>query len=166
MLHPDDYADVLDSVNDQIRSSSKHMDHVIYRIIRKDGSIRWVDDYGHYTQTDNYGGIYYVFIADVTQNGKEALEMFSSSDDGYYDAVLMDIRMPQMDGLEATENIRRMGRSDARRIPVIAMTANEFDEDVQRSLRAGMNAHLTKPVEPEKLCQTLEELIWESEKEL
>ena len=67
MLHPDDYAAVADSVNDQIRMSSEHIDHVEYRIIRKDGAIRWVDDYGHYTETDNYGGIYYVFIADITE---------------------------------------------------------------------------------------------------
>ncbi len=62
MLHPDDYATVTDSVNNQIRTSSENMDHVEYRIIRKDGSVRWIDDYGHYTETDNYGGIYYVFI--------------------------------------------------------------------------------------------------------
>ena len=67
MLHPDDYAAVSDSVNDQIRMSSENMDHVEYRIIRKDGAVRWVDDYGHYTETDNYGGIYYVFIADITE---------------------------------------------------------------------------------------------------
>ncbi len=67
MLHPDDYAAVTDSVNDQIRTSGKNLDHVEYRIIRKDGAVRWVDDYGHYTETDNYGGIYYVFIADITE---------------------------------------------------------------------------------------------------
>jgi PAS domain S-box-containing protein len=67
MLHPDDYAMVSDSVNDQVRMSSENMDHVVYRIIRKDGTVRWIDDYGHYTETENYGGIYYVFIADVTE---------------------------------------------------------------------------------------------------
>ncbi|MCR4749348.1 MAG: PAS domain-containing protein [Lachnospiraceae bacterium] len=66
MLHPDDYTAVSVSVNDQIRMSNENMDHVIYRIIRKDGTFRWIEDYGHYTQTDNFGGIYYVFIADVT----------------------------------------------------------------------------------------------------
>ena len=76
----------------------------------------------------------------------------------------MDIRMPEMDGLEATEKIRALARTDAATIPIIAMTANAFDEDVQRSLQAGMNAHLTKPVEPDRLYQTLEELIWESER--
>ena len=73
----------------------------------------------------------------------------------------MDVRMPEMDGLEATAAIRALGRPDAATIPIVAMTANAFDEDVQRSLQAGMNAHLSKPVEPEHLYQTLEELIWE-----
>ena len=66
MLHPDDYTAVSVSVNDQIRMSNENIDHVIYRIIRKDGTVRWIEDYGHYTQTDNFGGLYYVFIADVT----------------------------------------------------------------------------------------------------
>ena len=67
--------------------------------------------------------------------------------------------MPIMDGLKATETIRALDRPDAKKIPIIAMTANAFDEDVQRSLQAGMNAHLSKPVEPEHLFQTLAELI-------
>ena len=79
-----------------------------------------------------------------------------------YDAVLMDVRMPEMDGLEAAQKIRAMDREDAKKIPIIAMTANAFDEDVQHSLQAGMNAHLSKPVDPSHLYQTLEELIWES----
>ena len=93
------------------------------------------------------------------ENGKIAVEMFAKSEKNYYDAVLMDIRMPEMDGLEATMAIRALDRPDAKTIPIIAMTANAFDEDVQRSLQAGMNAHLTKPVEPENLFRTLEELI-------
>ena len=71
--------------------------------------------------------------------------------------------MPEMDGLEATQAIRALDRPDARTIPIIALTANAFDEDVQRSLQIGMNAHLTKPVEPEHLYRTLGELIWEME---
>ena len=66
-----------------------------------------------------------------------------------------------LDGLAATEAIRALERPDAKIIPIIAMTANAFDEDVQRSLQVGMNAHLSKPVEPDRLYQTLEELIWE-----
>ena len=97
---------------------------------------------------------------DHAENGKVALEMFTNSEEGYYDAILMDVRMPEMDGLEATEKIRSLDRADAKRVPIIAMTANAFDEDVQRSLQVGMNAHLSKPVEPERLYQTMEELIW------
>lgn len=100
---------------------------------------------------------------DNAVNGKIALDMFSQSEQGYYDAVLMDVRMPEMDGLEATKAIRALEHPDAQIIPIIAMTANAFDEDVQRSLQVGMNAHLSKPVEPERLYQTLEELIWEAD---
>ena len=100
---------------------------------------------------------------DHAENGKIALEMFKNSEENYYDAILMDVRMPEMDGLEASAAIRALARPDAAKIPIIALTANAFDEDVQRSLQVGMNAHLSKPVEPERLYQTLEELIWESE---
>ena len=100
---------------------------------------------------------------DHAENGRLALEMFRSSAPGYYDAILMDIRMPEMDGLEATAAIRALDRPDAKTVPIIALTANAFDEDVQRSLQVGMNAHLTKPVEPDHLYQTLEELIWEAD---
>ncbi len=98
---------------------------------------------------------------DHAENGKIALEMFEKSTVGYYDAILMDVRMPEMDGLEATAAIRALDRPDAKTTPVIALTANAFDEDVQRSLQVGMNAHLSKPVDAEHLYQTLEELIWE-----
>ena len=103
---------------------------------------------------------------DHAENGKIATELFAKSAPGYYDAILMDVRMPEMDGLEATATIRAMDRPDAKTIPIIAMTANAFDEDVQYSLQAGMNAHLSKPVEPEHLYQTLEEMIWEKDSKL
>ena len=77
----------------------------------------------------------------------------------------MDIRMPEMDGLEATRVIRAMDRKDSKNIPIIALTANAFDEDVQRSLQAGLNAHLSKPVQPESLFETLELYIRKREKE-
>ncbi len=96
---------------------------------------------------------------DLAENGRIAVEKFGGHEPGYYDAVLMDMRMPEMDGLEATRRIRAMDREDARRIPVIALTANAFDEDVQRSLQAGLNAHLSKPVQPDVLFETLESLI-------
>ena len=100
---------------------------------------------------------------DHAENGRIALEMFEKSPAGYYDAILMDVRMPEMDGLEATRAIRALDRPDAQTVPIVALTANAFDEDVQRSLQAGMNAHLSKPVDPDHLYQTLEELIGEKE---
>ena len=101
--------------------------------------------------------------ADHASNGKMAIDMFAESEVGAYSAILMDVRMPEMDGLEATAHIRSMYRPDARTIPIIALTANAFDEDVQRSLQAGMNAHLTKPVESNNLYRVLGELIYEAE---
>ena len=93
------------------------------------------------------------------ENGQKAVAMFAEKPAGYYDAILMDVRMPVMDGLEATQTIRGLKRPDANQIPIIAMTANAFDEDVQRSLQAGMDAHLSKPVEPERLYETLAQMI-------
>jgi CheY-like chemotaxis protein len=98
-------------------------------------------------------------MTERAENGKAAVDMFAASEPGYYDAILMDMRMPVMDGLEATRTIRSMDRKDAGEIPIIALTANAFDEDVQRSMQAGLNAHLSKPVEPEALFSTLESLI-------
>ena len=97
--------------------------------------------------------------ADLAENGRVAVEMFAGHEPGTYDAILMDMRMPEMDGLEATRAIRAMDRPDAGTIPIIALTANAFDEDVQRSMQAGLNAHLSKPVEPDALFETLESLI-------
>ena len=92
-------------------------------------------------------------------NGRIAVEKFAEHGPGYYDAVLMDMRMPEMDGLEATKRIRAMEREDAKTVPIIALTANAFDKDVKRSMQAGLNAHLTKPVEPDMLFKILEDLI-------
>ena len=88
-------------------------------------------------------------------DGKEAVEAFAASAPYEYDVILMDIRMPHMDGLEATRRIRSMERPDAGKIPIIAMTADAFAEDRQRSLQAGMNAHLSKPLEPDILYRTI-----------
>ena len=96
---------------------------------------------------------------DHAENGKIAVDTFASHDENYYDAILMDMRMPEMDGLTATRLIRAMDRADAKNIPIIALTANAFDEDVQRSLQAGLDAHLVKPIEPDNLFETLESLI-------
>ena len=96
---------------------------------------------------------------DIAENGQIAVDRFAEHEAGYYDAVLMDMRMPVMDGLEATRAIRAMDRPDAKTIPIIALTANAFDEDVQRSMQAGLNAHLSKPVEPDALFETLQGLL-------
>ena len=97
--------------------------------------------------------------AEHAENGQIAVEMFSNSTEGTYSAILMDVRMPVMTGLEATRAIRALDRPDAKTIPIIALTANAFNEDVQRSLQAGMNAHLTKPIDADLLFETLEQLI-------
>ncbi|NCC44321.1 MAG: response regulator [Clostridia bacterium] len=92
-------------------------------------------------------------------NGEKGVQAFADSDIGSYDAVLMDIRMPVTDGLKATSMIRALERKDAKTIPIIAMTANAFDEDVKKSVLAGMNAHLSKPIRPELLYETLVDCI-------
>ena len=96
---------------------------------------------------------------ELAENGQMAVEMFEKSPLNYYAAILMDMRMPVMDGLQATEKIRALDRADAKTVPIIALTANAFDEDVQRSLQSGLNAHLSKPVNPDVLFDTLENLI-------
>lgn len=103
------------------------------------------------------------FQVDPVENGLRALEVFSKSREGYYDAILMDIRMPLMDGLTAASNIRHLSNADAKTVPIIAMTANAFDDDVEKSKAAGMNAHLAKPIEPERLFQTLYDFIFGKE---
>ena len=102
------------------------------------------------------------FVVEHADNGLRALEMYTTTPVGYYDAILMDIRMPQMDGLQAANAIRHLTKETARTIPIIAMTANAFDEDVQKSKMAGMNAHLAKPIEPQLLYQTLYDFIYGS----
>ncbi len=99
------------------------------------------------------------------ENGQIALEMIARAEPWYYDAVLMDLRMPVMDGLEATRRIRALDRADAGRVHIIALTANAFESDVRASLEAGMNAHLAKPADAEALYETLRRLIRASEAE-
>lgn len=96
---------------------------------------------------------------DHAGNGEEAIQMFEKKEQGYYDAILMDIRMPVMDGLEATKRIRTLGRADSRTIPIIAMTANAFDEDMKKSIESGMNGHLSKPIDIDNLYKVLQENI-------
>lgn len=94
-------------------------------------------------------------IVEIANNGLEGVEKFKSSQQGYYDIILMDIRMPVMDGLEATRRIRALERTDSKLIPIIAMTANAFDEDRHSSINAGMNAHIAKPIDIQLLYDTL-----------
>lgn len=94
-------------------------------------------------------------IIDIAENGQVAVDKFSSSALGYYDAILMDIRMPVMDGITATRIIRDLSRKDAATVPIIAMTANAFDDDVEKTRSAGMNAHLSKPIEKTIFYNTL-----------
>lgn len=98
-------------------------------------------------------------ITDTAENGEIAAKKFEASEEGYYDAILMDIRMPVMDGIEATKRIRGSDRPDAAKIPIIAMTANAFDEDMKKSVECGMNGHLTKPIDMKKVMETFRR-IW------
>ena len=93
------------------------------------------------------------------ENGKMALEHFGASELFFYDVILMDVRMPVMDGITAAKKIRELSRPDAGNIPIIAMTANAYTEDVQKTKDAGMDIHLAKPIEPERLYQTLTEQL-------
>ena len=95
----------------------------------------------------------------TASNGKEAVEMFEASQPGFYDIILMDIMMPVMDGLEATRRIRSMNRRDAMTIPIVAMSANAFQEDVEKSLAAGLNEYLTKPLDEKKLTETMKKYL-------
>ena len=98
-------------------------------------------------------------IITMVTDGQQAVELFNNNPEGTFDAILMDIMMPVMDGLTATKAIRALNRPDAGTIPIIAMTANAFAEDVQRCLDAGMNAHLAKPLDIEKVKKTICEHI-------
>jgi signal transduction histidine kinase/CheY-like chemotaxis protein len=95
----------------------------------------------------------------LARDGKEGLDLFCASEPGYFDAILMDLRMPVMDGIAATKAIRGLERGDARRVPIIAMTADAFAEDARRCLEAGMDAHVAKPIEPRELICALGEAI-------
>ena len=92
-------------------------------------------------------------------NGMDAVERFSRAEPGRYDAILMDIRMPVMDGISAARRIRAMIRTDAQTVPIIAMTANAYLEDREQTKAAGMNAHLAKPIDTQALYRTLSALI-------
>ena len=99
------------------------------------------------------------FKVDIANNGKEALDMIETSDAGTYDVVLMDIQMPVMDGYESSKAIRKLGDQAKAQIPIIAVTANAFEEDRKDAKEAGMNGHLAKPYEIDKMMETLAEIL-------
>ena len=102
-------------------------------------------------------------VVDLAHNGKEAVDIFLASKPDLYDLILMDIQMPVMDGLEATRIIRRSDHPMAATIPIIAMTANAFDEDMKKSVESGMNGHLSKPIEIDKFFRTISKFVKEKE---
>ncbi len=99
------------------------------------------------------------FTVDFAENGQSAVDMLRNSEPGYYRLILMDIQMPVMNGYEATTIIRELNNKDLASVPIIAMTANAFEEDKQKALRCGMNAHIAKPIDVEKLLNTLDEIF-------
>ena len=92
-------------------------------------------------------------------DGQQAVDLFEKSPADTFDAILMDMMMPVMDGLTATKTIRSLDRPDAKTIPIISMTANAFAEDAEKCLAAGMNAHLAKPLDVPKLIKTISQFI-------
>jgi len=100
------------------------------------------------------------FKVDYAVNGREAVNKFLLSEPNYYQAILMDIRMPEMDGLEATKTIRALERDDSKTMPIIALSANAFDSDIAQAKYAGMDDYLIKPLDPEKMYKVLHELIF------
>lgn len=98
----------------------------------------------------------YGFTLQWAEDGQKCVDMFNDSEPGYYDAILMDLRMPVMNGYEAAQKIRSLERPDAA-VPIIAMTADDFPEDIQRCLECGMNTHITKPIDVKTILSILQE---------
>ena len=103
----------------------------------------------------------YGFAVERAADGQEACERFAAASRGYYDAVLMDVQMPRMDGYEATRTIRAMDRPDGRQVPIVAMSANAFSDDVAASLASGMDEHLSKPIQIKTVVLTVLSLVQE-----
>ncbi len=143
------------ATKEQIRSLHKGKEENTDYALLKDKKVLIVDDQSLNAEIvkrllDKKG-----MKSEIAYNGKEGLDMFSKSVPFYYDFILMDVRMPVMDGLEATRAIRSLRRYDAKTIPIIAMTANVFVGDKDECLASGMNAKMTKPIEPELVFKTL-----------
>ena len=99
------------------------------------------------------------FSTEVAGNGKTAVDMLGSSEPGYYQLVLMDVQMPVMNGYEAARQIRSLENEKLASIPILAMTANAFEEDKQEALKNGMNGHIAKPIDIENLLNTLDAVL-------
>ncbi|MEG2769550.1 MAG: ATP-binding protein, partial [Oscillospiraceae bacterium] len=100
------------------------------------------------------------FIVDTAENGKIAVDKFAKSEKNYYCAILMDVRMPEMDGLTATKKIRGLERADGKTIPIIAISANAFDEDIGKAKASGMTSYLAKPINSTQMFEVLAEYMY------
>ena len=98
-------------------------------------------------------------LVEIAENGEEAVSMFKDSSEGYYDVILMDILMPVMNGLDATRKIRTLNRNDSEIVPIIAMSANTFADDIMRSYIAGVDYYLAKPIGAEKVITTIKKYL-------
>ena len=96
---------------------------------------------------------------ELATNGRIAVDMVKNSGSGYYQLILMDVQMPVMTGYEATREIRKLENKDLASVPILAMTANAFEEDKKEALKNGMNGHISKPVDVDKLFETLGEIL-------
>ncbi len=99
------------------------------------------------------------FNVETAENGAQAFEKIKAAESGHFDAVLMDIQMPVMNGYEATKHIRELEDRKKSTVPIVAVTANAFGEDVRRAHDAGMNAHIAKPIDPENMRRVLVDLL-------
>ena len=99
------------------------------------------------------------FTTDVAGNGQRAVEMLQNSEPGYYQLILMDVQMPVLDGYGATKAIRALEDRELASIPILAMTANAFEEDRRRAIQCGMNGHIAKPINLEKMFETLNQIL-------
>ncbi len=278
MVHPDDLAEVQNSINCQIKGKYGEYDHVEYRIITKNGAVRWIDDYGHFSSSETFGDVFYVFLFDVTErrmaqearntffynmshellnplnavstfirlarehadepqvlrqhlssaeraandmirhidemleihreetdvrqtvcppktpvraliaednelnqlllqtileeagilfeavrDGDLAVEAVRSHPAGYYSVVLMDIQMNAMNGDEAARQIRKLPGAGKDELPIIALSANARQEDIELTRASGMNDHLAKPYNPEQIVSTIYRFVGQSE---
>ena len=99
------------------------------------------------------------FTTEIAGDGRTAVDMLKKSEPGYYELILMDVQMPVMNGYEATKEIRRLENKELANIPILAMTANAFEEDKKEALKCGMNGHIAKPIDINLLLKTLSEVL-------